>query len=95
MNLSRYLYRGPQSAVCLRVGDSADLLDVQLLPGKTVELPAEHEYTSVLLALKHLVPIPANAEVEAETKPAPKVPKATPVAASQTDQATGAKSDGS
>lgn len=57
MNLTRYLYTGPQSAACLRVGTSAELLDVQLLPGLPVELPAEHDYTVVLLALKHLRPL--------------------------------------
>lgn len=63
MNLSRYLYDGPQSAAALRVGKDRTLLDVQLLPGQFVELPPDHEYTLVLLALKHLelMPIPAAA----------------------------------
>lgn len=60
MNLTRYIYLGPQSAASLRVEDSADLLDVQLLHNKPVELPAEHEYTRVLLALKHLVEAPVE-----------------------------------
>jgi hypothetical protein len=64
MTLTRYLYSGPQSAASLRVGDTGESLDVQLLPGKPVELPANHEYTLVLLALKHLAPLPPN------TKPA-------------------------
>lgn len=60
MNLTRYVYLGPQSAVCLRVEGSTDLLDVQLLHNQVVELPAEHEYTRVLLALKHLVLVPTE-----------------------------------
>jgi hypothetical protein len=66
MNLTRYRYTGPQSGVSLRVGDTSQPLDVQLLPGKPVELPADHEYTLVLLALKHLAPLPP------QTKPASK-----------------------
>lgn len=74
MNLTRYLYTGPQSAVSLRVGDTAEPLDVQLLPDKPVELPADHEYTVVLLALKHLAPLPphtklANKSAAASQKP--------------------------
>lgn len=59
MNLTRYTYTGPQSAASLRVGDTRELLEVQLLPGKPVELPADHEYTLVLLELKHLVLLPS------------------------------------
>ncbi|WP_030129127.1 hypothetical protein [Pseudomonas sp. QTF5] len=75
MNLTRYLYTGPQSAVSLRVGDTGQPLDVQLLPDKPVELPADHEYTVVLLALKHLAPLPthtklANKSTVASQKPA-------------------------
>ncbi|MHC8349218.1 hypothetical protein ACYZT7_07490 [Pseudomonas sp. RT4P38] len=61
MTLTRYRYTGPQSAASLRVGDTGEL-DVQLMPGKPVELPADHEYTVVLLALKHLTPLPPNAK---------------------------------
>ena len=60
MTLTRYRYTGPQSAASLRVGTKQELLDVQLLPGKTVNLPADHEYTQVLLELKHLVPEPVD-----------------------------------
>lgn len=59
MNLTRYTYTGPQSAASLRVGDTRELLEVQLLPGRPVELPADHEYTLVLLELKHLVLLPS------------------------------------
>ena len=68
MKLTRYLYSGPQSAASLRVveGKSAEVLDVQLMPGKVVSLPAEHDYTRTLLALKHL-----------EVQPAASTPKKT------------------
>ncbi|MCO7612873.1 hypothetical protein NJH83_21825 [Pseudomonas chlororaphis] len=56
--LTRYIYTGPQSAASLRVGDSRELLEVQLHTGESVELPAGHEYTLVLLELKHLVLAP-------------------------------------
>lgn len=69
MNLTRYLYTGPQSSVCLRVGATAELLDVQLLPNQPVGLPANHEYTLVLLALKHLALIPMEIAVEPEPIP--------------------------
>lgn len=59
MTLTRYRYTGPQSAATLRVGDTGEL-DVQLLPGKPVELPAHHDYTLVLLALKHLTLLPPH-----------------------------------
>lgn len=60
MTLTRYRYTGPQSCASLRVGESRELLDVQLLPGQPVELPDDHEYTLVLLELKHLVLLPAT-----------------------------------
>lgn len=72
MKLTRYLYNGPQSAASLRVGVSRELLEVQLSPGKPVSLPADHEYTLVLLELQHLEP---------DTKPAAKA-----LPASQTDK---------
>lgn len=58
MNLTRYIYSGPQSAASLRVGEKRELFEAQLLPGKPVELPPDHEYTQVLIALKHLAPAP-------------------------------------
>ncbi len=61
MKLTRYRYNGPQSAASLRVGPDRQLLDVQLLPGKPVELPADHEYTQVLLELRHLTLEPDTA----------------------------------
>ncbi|APC19161.1 hypothetical protein BLL42_23585 [Pseudomonas frederiksbergensis] len=81
------MYQGPQSAACLRVEGSAELLDVQLLTGKPVELPADHEYTLVLLALKHLVLAPA----ETEPKSTPKPKSAAPVDSPLVTEHTGAK----
>lgn len=69
MNLSRYTYTGPPSGVTLRLNEHRETLDVQLHPGQTVELPAAHDYTRVLLALKHLHPLPVL------SKPAGKTPK--------------------
>ncbi|EKT4469998.1 hypothetical protein QEM11_000806 [Pseudomonas putida] len=66
MKLTRYRYNGPQSAASLRVGPDRKLLDVQLKPGQPVELPADHEYTQVLLELRHLTPIPVETSI---TKP--------------------------
>lgn len=71
MTLTRYIYNGPQSAATLRVGKTRELLDVQLLPGNPVELPADHEYTLVLLELKHLVLAPAEAKAVGKTAAAP------------------------
>ena len=62
MKLTNYIYKGPQSAASLRVGEKQELLDVQLTPGKEVELPAEHEYTQVLIVLKHLELAPVKAK---------------------------------
>lgn len=60
MTLTRYTYNGPPSCVSLRVGPANELLDAQLMPGKPVELPSDHEYTLVLLALKLLAPLPVE-----------------------------------
>ncbi|AKA25705.1 hypothetical protein [Pseudomonas chlororaphis] len=74
MKLTRYIYNGPQSGATLRVGDARELLDVQLLPGKPVDLPADHEYTLVLLELKHLVLVPTEAKPAGKTAAAPQKP---------------------
>ncbi|MFJ5239536.1 hypothetical protein ACIP86_22870 [Pseudomonas neuropathica] len=71
MKLTRYIYNGPQSAATLRVSDTRELLDVQLLPGKSVELPADHEYTLVLLELKHLVFAAPDAKPAGKTAATP------------------------
>ncbi|MFJ2713418.1 hypothetical protein ACIOZM_21430 [Pseudomonas sp. NPDC087346] len=71
MKLTRYIYTGPPSAASLRVGEARELLEVQLLPGKPVGLPADHEYTLVLLELKHLVLAPPDAKPVSKTAVAP------------------------
>ncbi|MFB6404502.1 hypothetical protein [Pseudomonas putida] len=58
MKLTTYIYKGPRSSSTLRVDN--EVLEVHLNPGKPVNLPAEHEYTRVLLELKHLEPAPAE-----------------------------------
>lgn len=68
MKLTSYLYTGPLSSASLRT--EGEPLDVRLIPGKPVELPAEHEYTLVLLHLKQLTPIVAETtEAEPELGP--------------------------
>lgn len=71
MKLTRYIYTGPPSAASLRVGESRELLEVQLHQGNPVELPADHEYTLVLLELKHLVLAPPDAKSASKTAVAP------------------------
>ncbi|WP_256815402.1 MULTISPECIES: hypothetical protein [Pseudomonas] len=58
MNLTTYIYNGPHSGATLRV--DKEVLEVRLIPGKPVKLPADHDYTKVLLDLKHLVPAPVE-----------------------------------
>ncbi|MDG9783706.1 hypothetical protein [Metapseudomonas otitidis] len=58
MKLTKYIYKGPRSSASLRVGE--DVLDVQLNPGKPANLPADHEYTEVLLQLQYLELAPAE-----------------------------------
>lgn len=86
MKLTEYLYTGPQSGASLRVG--SELLDVQLLPGKSVELPADHEYTQVLLELKFLGPVAKEATVEPVL---PALPAPKPTATASTEVKKGAK----
>lgn len=69
MTLTHYRYNGPPSGVSLRLDQHAETLDVQLHPGEPVELPADHDYTRVLLALNHLQPLPVH------PRPAAKAPK--------------------
>lgn len=72
MNTHRYLYTGPRSGASLRVGPENELLDVQLVPDQPVELPAEHDFTRVLLALKHLTVQPATEPTEPPPVPVDK-----------------------
>lgn len=60
MKLTTYRYAGPPSCASLRVGKTGERLEVLLHPGQPVGMPADHEYTRVLLALKHLHPQPVN-----------------------------------
>ncbi|SDA63411.1 hypothetical protein SAMN03159443_01906 [Pseudomonas sp. NFACC15-1] len=60
MKLTTYRYAGPPSCASLRVGKTGERLEVLLHPGQPVSMPADHEYTRVLLALKHLHPQPVN-----------------------------------
>ena len=57
--MKEYRYSGPASGVTL-----SDGTEILLWPGKMVSLPEEHDYVKVLVALKHLTPVPE------ETKPA-------------------------
>lgn len=57
--MKKYRYSGPASGVTL-----SDGTEILLWPGKNVSLPEEHDYVKVLVALKHLTPVPE------ETKPA-------------------------
>ncbi len=59
MKLTSYQYTGPLSGTSLRVGE--EILDVQLIPNQSVDLPADHEYTQVLLHLKQLELPPSKA----------------------------------
>jgi hypothetical protein len=71
MTLTRYRYTGPPSAASLRLGETQPLLDVRLHPGEPVELPTDHDYTRVLIALKHLQPLPTTAPASKTPKPQP------------------------
>ena len=91
-DLTQYLYTGPQSCASLRVGDGK-LLDVQLLPGKPVDLPADHEYTIVLLALRHLELLPPKVVSEAVPAPVPALePEPEPAAMPAGTEKKGGKS---
>ncbi|MBK0416183.1 hypothetical protein JD974_17370 [Chromobacterium haemolyticum] len=52
----KYLYSGPISGVTL-----ADGQEIMLFPGAEVDMPEQHDYTRMLLALQHLSPLPAEA----------------------------------
>ena len=75
----KYRYSGPISAVTLKDGT-----EVMLHPGKTVELPATHEYTQTLLALGHLSPVPDEA---------PSAPAAAPDASAPTKASAKSKGE--
>ena len=59
MSLTKYQYVGPVNSSCtLRLGETEEL-DVLLLRGSIVEMPATHEYTQLLVAQGYLEAIPA------------------------------------
>lgn len=56
MNLTSYRYTGPPSGVELRLPDGT-YREVQLYPGRLVDLPGDHEYIQTLIALQRLEPM--------------------------------------
>ncbi|ELW9028278.1 hypothetical protein SIN36_004441 [Yersinia enterocolitica] len=66
--MKEYRYSGPASGVTL-----SDGTEILLWPGKNVTLPEEHDYVKVLVALKHLTPMPE--ETKPASPPAPQLPK--------------------
>jgi hypothetical protein len=66
--MKEYRYSGPASGVTL-----SDGTEILLWPGKNVSLPENHEYVTVLVALKHLTPVPE--ETKPASTPAPQLPK--------------------
>ncbi|MFT2791796.1 hypothetical protein ACMV5I_17240 [Serratia sp. T13T92] len=66
--MKEYRYFGPASGVTL-----SDGTEILLWPGKNVSLPENHEYVTVLVALKHLTPVPE--ETKPASTPAPQLPK--------------------
>ncbi|EKN6343860.1 hypothetical protein DVP78_01225 [Yersinia enterocolitica] len=66
--MKKYRYSGPASGVTL-----SDGTEILLWPGKNVSLPEEHDYVKVLVALKHLTPVPE--ETKPASTPAPQLPK--------------------
>ncbi|MFN3437796.1 MAG: hypothetical protein ACK41V_08900 [Acidovorax sp.] len=76
--MSPYTYSGPLSGVTL-----ADGKEVVLIPGATVHLPADHDYTRTLIARKHLVPVPSVPQApKAARAPKPKSAPSTPITGS-------------
>jgi len=68
MSLTKYQYVGPVNSSCtLRLGETEEL-DVLLLRGSIVEMPATHEYTQVLVAQGYLEAIPAAAPSMAKSR---------------------------
>lgn len=60
--MKEYRYSGPASGVTL-----SDGTEILLWPGKTVSLPEEHDYVKVLVALKHLTPVPEETQTRRHT----------------------------
>ncbi|OIP06948.1 MAG: hypothetical protein AUK53_11750 [Betaproteobacteria bacterium CG2_30_59_46] len=74
--MSRFIYTGPNSAVTLKVSDGKGGLkdqDVLFWNKQEVDLPADHEMVSVLIAQGYLKPVqvaPVQIVQSAETKAA-------------------------
>jgi len=68
--LQNYGYSGPVSGAA--INHNGRVLDVRLHPNKTVQLPAEHEYTQTLLGLGYLTPVAAS---EPPAPPEPEKPR--------------------
>jgi len=66
--LQNYRYSGPVSGAA--INHNGRVLDVRLHPNKTVQLPAEHEYTQTLVGLRYLT------QVETPASPPPPAPDA-------------------
>ncbi|HCR1008201.1 TPA: hypothetical protein OMU03_003325 [Enterobacter roggenkampii] len=66
--MKEYRYSGPASGVTL-----SDGTEILLWSGKNITLPEEHDYVKVLVALKHLTPVPE--ETKPANTPAPQLPK--------------------
>ena len=67
--MAQYRYDGPVTGVTLRDREAGTETEVMLLPGRTVELPADHPHTKTLVGLRHLRPVPAATPTP---KPVPK-----------------------
>jgi len=71
MSLQTYRYSGPVSGAA--INHNGKVLDVRLHPRKTVQLPAEHEYTQTLVGLGYLTRVD-EPEV-AQPAPEPEKPR--------------------
>jgi len=67
--MTQYVYNGPIASVSLRI--ASRIVDVQLHPGKPVQLPAEHPYTQALVAQKRLVAVAPIESIEPQPAPDP------------------------
>jgi len=70
MSLQTYRYRGPVSGATIT--HNGKDLDVRLHPGKTVQLPPNHEYTQTLVGLGFLTTIEAAQPPEPEVSDKPR-----------------------
>jgi hypothetical protein len=74
--LTRYKYSGPQSGVTLKLQPGGDELEVQLLDGREIPLPADHPFVRKLKLKGFLTEVvPAKRPVVVPDPPAPKAEK--------------------